>query len=408
MSMTACSTEENAEGSKDGKVKLVYARGKDVTGETYKIVEEFEKKHPNIDVEFKEMPSDTGQNHNQLVTMFSSKSSEIDVFDLDVIWPAEFAQAGYLQPLDRYIEKDKINMGDYIPGAVDAAKINGQQYALPKYVDAGLLFYRKDLISEPPKTWDDLIKIAKEAKRGGKAQYGYLMQGKQYEGLVCNFIEFISSYGGKILDENGSVVINSPEAVKGLNKMIEVAKSDFVPGNVSTFTEPESHTAFIEGQSAMIRNWPYQYALAQDPKQSKIVGKVEVASLPAGDKGTSATLGGWMVGMNKYSKHKKEAWEFLKFMAGPEGQKISAIKGGKAPTFLPLYDDEAVKKASPLFANKDFVNGVSSAVPRPVSPIYPKISDVIQIEVSKAITGKQSAEDTIKNIETQLKEIVKK
>lgn len=411
VSLSACSTasDQTSEGKKEGEVvEIVYARGKDVTEGSKKLVEAFEKKHPNIKVKFKEMPADTGVNHDQLVTMFSSKSSEIDVFDLDVIWPAEFAKAGYLQPLDRYIEQDNVKMDEYIQGAVEAGKSDGQTYAIPKFIDAGLLFYRKDLMPEPPKTWDELIQKAKEAKSQGKTEYGYLMQAKQYEGLVCNFVEFVGAYGGKIIDENGQVVINSPETVKGLKKMIEVAKSDFVPSNISTFTELESHTAFIQGQSVMIRNWPYQYALAQDEKQSKIVDKVDVAPLPAGDKGSAATLGGWMTGINKYSKHKKEAWEFVKFMTGPEGQKITAVYGGSAPTYLPVYDDEEVKKASPLFANKNFINGVSAAVPRPVSPVYPEISDVIQIEVSKAIAGQQSPEETVKNIEAKLKEIVKK
>ncbi|SFJ53457.1 ABC transporter substrate-binding protein [Thermoflavimicrobium dichotomicum] len=407
--MTACSTGGKGEGetSKEGKVTIVWAYGKDNTGENKKIVEAFKKTHPNIDVKVKEMPSDTGQNHDQLVTMFSAKSSEIDVMNLDVIWPAEFASAGYLEPLDRFIEKDKVKLDEYIPGAVEAGKVNGQQYAIPRFVDAGLLFYRKDVISTPPKTWDELVQKAKEAKSQGKTKFGYLMQGKQYEGLVCNFLEFISSYGGQILDQNGNVAINTPESVKGLKKMVEVARSEFVPTNISTFTEEESHTAFIQGQSAMIRNWPYQYAIAQDAKQSKIVGKIDVAPLPKGDKKAAATLGGWMAGINKYSKHKKEAWEFLKFVAGAEGQKMSAVIGGKAPAYLPAYNDAEVQKASPLFSNKNFVNGISSAVPRPISPIYPKISDVIQIEVSKAITGKQSAEDAIKNIDAQLKKLVK-
>lgn len=407
LSVTACATGGTEETGGE-KVTLTYARGKDVTGSTHKLIEEFEKKHPNIKVNFKEMPSDTGQNHDQLVTMLSSKSSEIDVFDLDVIWPSEFAKAGYLQPLDRYIEKDKIDMNQYVSGAVEAGKSDGQQYAMPKFIDAGLLYYRKDIISEPPKTWDDLIKMAKENKGKEGTKFGYLMQAKQYEGLVCNFIEFAGAYGGRILDDKGNVVVNSPETINGLKKMIEIVQSDFVPSNITTFTEVESHTAFIEGQSPFIRNWPYQYALAQDKKQSKIVDKVGVAPLPAGDKGSAAALGGWMLGINKYSKHKKEAWELLKFMAGKEGQKISAIHGGHTPTYLPTFDDPEVKKANPLFADQNFIEGVSKAIPRPVSPIYPEISDVIQIEVSKAVTGKQTAEQAVQNIETKLKEITSK
>jgi multiple sugar transport system substrate-binding protein len=390
------------------KVKIVFARGKDNTDATAKLAEAFMKAHPNIEVELREMPSDTGQSHDQYVTMFSAQSSEIDVFDLDVIWPAEFAQAGYLLPLDRLIEQDGIQMDKYIKGAVAAGNFGGQQWTMPKFIDAGLLFYRKDIISEPPKTWDDLIAQAKANKGKGGTKFGYLMQAKQYEGLVCNFVEFSAAYGGKIIDEQGNVAVNNPGTIKGLKKMIEIVKSDFVPTNITTFTEQESHTAFLEGQSPFIRNWPYQYALAQDVTQSKIVDKVAIAPLPAGDAGSAATLGGWMGGINKYTKHPKEAWEFLKFMTGPEGQKISAVHGGLAPTYLPVYEDAEVQKASPLFANKDFVNGVSAAVSRPTTPIYPKISEVIQIEVSKALAGQQTAEQAVQNMESKMKELVKK
>ncbi|AVX29978.1 ABC transporter substrate-binding protein [Carboxydocella sp. JDF658] len=418
-SLTACGTgkqaaeapkTENKQATEQPaeKVKLIYARGKDVTGATEKIVEAFEKKYPNIDVEFREMPADTGQSHDQYVTMFSAKSSEIDVFDLDVIWPAEFAQAGYLLPLDRFIEKDQIDMSKYIKGAVEAGNYNGQQWTMPKFIDTGLLYYRKDIVKQPPKTWDELIAQARQYKGKGGTQFGYLMQAKQYEGLVCNFVEFNAAYGGKILDENGNVVINNPNSIKALKKMMEIVKSDIVPRNITTFTELESHTAFIEGQAPFIRNWPYMYALAQDKTQSKVVDKVAIAPLPAGDAGSAATLGGWMTGINKYTKHPKEAWEFVKFMTGPEGQKITAIYGGSAPTLLPVYDDPEVQKASPLFANKDFINGVSAAVPRPSSPIYPKISEIIQIEVSKALAGQQTAEQAVQNMEKKMKEAIGK
>ncbi|AWX56179.1 ABC transporter substrate-binding protein [Brevibacillus brevis] len=392
----------------DEKIKLVYARGKDATDSTKKLVEAFQKNHPNIEVEIREMPADSGQSHDQYVTMFSAQSSEIDVFDLDVIWPAEFAQAGYLLPLDRLMEQDGIETGKYIKGAMDAGNFGGQQWTMPKFIDAGLLFYRKDLVSEAPKTWDDLIAQAKTTKGKGGTKFGYLMQAKQYEGLVCNFVEFSASYGGKILDEQGKVAVNNPATIKGLKKMIEVVKSDFVPTNITTFMEPESHTAFLEGQAPFIRNWPYQFALAQDQAQSKIVDQVAIAPLPAGDAGSAAALGGWMGGINKFSKHPKEAWEFLKFMTGPEGQKISAVEGGLAPTYLPAYEDADVQKASPLFANKDFVDGVSAAVSRPTTPIYPKISEVIQIEVSKALAGQQTVEQAVQNMETQMNDLMKK
>ncbi|GMB08823.1 carbohydrate ABC transporter substrate-binding protein (CUT1 family) [Thermolongibacillus altinsuensis] len=420
LGLTACSQgdaepakketgEKDTAKKSEEVVKIVYARGQDATKATEKIIEEFEKKHPNIDVELREMPSDTGAQHDAYVTMLNAQSSEIDVMDLDVVWPAEFAQAGYVLPLDRFIEKDGIDLSTYNQGALAAGNFGGKQWAMPKFIDAGLLFYRTDIVPKDkvPKTWDELLAAAREFKGKGGTKFGYLMQAKQYEGLVCNAVEFIASYGGKIVDENNNVVINSPEAIKGLKKMVEIVKSDVVPSNITTFTEPESHTAFIEGQAPFIRNWPYQYALANDKEQSKIVGKVGVAPLPAGDAGSAATLGGWMTAINKYSKHKEEAWEFVKFMTGPEGQKISAIYGGLAPTIPALFEDKEVLEANPFFGEKGFVEGLNAAVPRPVVPNYPEVSEIIQINVSKAIAGEITVEEAVANMEKEIKAVLK-
>ncbi|MCP8969458.1 extracellular solute-binding protein [Ectobacillus sp. SYSU M60031] len=400
----------NKDTAKSGTVKLIYARGKDTTNATKKIVEEFNKKHPNIQVEFREMPSDSGKQHDAYVTALNAQSSEIDVMDLDVVWPAEFAQAGYVLPLDNFIQKDNVDMAKYNKGAVAAASFNGKQWAMPKFIDAGMLYYRKDLVPDGkvPKTWDELIATAKATKGQGGTKFGYLMQAKQYEGLVCNAVEFIAAYGGKVIDENGNVAVNSPEAIKGIKKLVEVAKSDFVPDNNNTFTEIESHTAFLEGQGVMIRNWPYMWSMVQDQAQSKVVDKVGVAPLPAGDKGSAATLGGWMSAINKYSKHKQEAWEFVKFMNGAEGQKISAIEGGLAPTLTDLFNDQDILKKNPFFKEQGFVNALSAAVPRPVTPIYPKVSEIMQINLSKAIAGQMTAEQAAAEMEKQLKDALKK
>ncbi|CAH0345998.1 ABC transporter substrate-binding protein [Bacillus sp. CECT 9360] len=413
MILAACSssetsTDDKGDGEKSGedeKVTIVYANGKDVTKGTTKVIEAFEKAHPHIDIKLQEMPSDTGQQHDAYVTAFNAESSEIDVVSMDVIWPAEFAQAGYVQPLDRFLQQDGIDLSSYNQGALGAAQFNGKQWAMPKFIDGGLLFYRKDLVKEDeiPKTWDELLATASEKKGEGGTKFGYVMQSKQYEGLVCNVIEFVASYGGKFIDENGNVVVNSPETIKGLEKLVEIAKSDAVPDNVTNFTEIESDQAFIEGQTVFLRNWPYEYASANDKEKSKIVGKVGIAPLPAGDKGSAAALGGWQAGISKFSKHPKEAWEFLKFLTGPEGQKIDAIYGGHAPTITDLYNDKEILEANPTFGEKGFVDGLNAAVSRPVAPNYPEISEIIQIEVSKAIAGQQTVEQAVQNMDKEIK-----
>lgn len=393
--------------SSEEKVTLVYAKGKDVTDGTEKQIEAFEESHPNINIEFREMPSDTGKQHDAYFTMLNAKSSEIDVFDMDVVWPAEFAQAGFLMPLDRFIKKDNIDLDQYNQGALSAATYNGKQWALPKFIDAGLLFYRTDLVKEVPKTWDELTAKAKKLQGKKGAKYGYLMQAKQYEGLVCNAVEFITAYGGEIINEKGEVVVNSKDTIQGLNKMVEIATSDYVPQNITTFTEIESNIAFIEGNSPFIRNWPYEYAAANDKEQSEIVGKVGVAPLPAGDEGSAATLGGWMAAISKYSEHPEAAWEFLKFMTGPEGQKIDAIHGGHAPTIPALFKDEEILEANPYFAEEGFVKGLNAAVSRPVVANYQEVSEIIQIHVSKAISGSETVEQAVQNMEKELKAAVK-
>ncbi|MBA2175043.1 ABC transporter substrate-binding protein [Halobacillus locisalis] len=401
--------ESAGEGeSSDEVVELVYARGQDSTKASEMLIQEFNDTHPNINVTFREMPSDTGQQHDAYVTMLNAESSEIDVMDLDVVWPAEFAQAGYVLELDRFLQRDGIETSDYNQGALSAAQFNGKTWAMPKFIDAGMLFYRTDLVGEGevPQTWDDLMSSASSLQGEGGTEFGYLMQAKQYEGLVCNAVEFIASYGGTILDENGDVAVNSPETIKGISKLVEVATSDFVPGNINTFTEVESHTAFIEGQSPYIRNWPYQWNLANDEEQSEIAGNVGVAPLPEGDAGSAAALGGWMSAINKYSEHKEEAWEFVKFMTGPEGQKISAIHGGLAPTLPALFEDEEILEANPFFTQEGFQNALEGAVSRPVAPNYPEVSEVIQINVSKAIAGELTPEEAVAAMEEELKAVM--
>ena len=408
MLLAACNGSDNeTTDTKDGdtsdkKVEIVYASGVDVTGATDKLIAAFEEKNPNITVKRQEMPADTGASHDQYVTTFSSKSAEIDVFDADVIWPAEFAQAQYALELDRFIEADGINMDDYFPGTVQSGNFNGRQYAMPKYTDAGLLFYRKDIVETPPKTWDELFDMASELKGKEGTEFGYLMQANQYEGLVCNAVEFIAAYGGQVVDENNEVVVNTPETVAGITKMVEFVNSDFVPSNILSFQETETNNAWVGGQSVFARNWPYMQSTSEDKEASEVAGNVGFAVLPSGDGTNAATLGGWMSMINRYSENQEAAWEFVKFMSGPEGQKISAVDGGRAPTIEALCDDEEVKEAAVLFSNEEFVATLQNAVPRPVSPIYPVISDIMQVELSKALAKDITPEEAAKNMQDKI------
>jgi multiple sugar transport system substrate-binding protein len=388
-------------------IEITYARGVDNTQANGKIVEAFNKKFEGkYKVNFVEMPNDTGKQHDQYVTSFAAGGTEYDIFDADCIWPAEFAQADYALALDKYIQRDGINLDDYMPGPVAAATFKGKLWAMPRFIDAGMLFYRKDIVDKAPTTYDELIELAKANKGQGGTEFGFVTQAKQYEGMVCNAVEYIAAYGGAVVDGDGNITINSPETIKGLQKFVDIIRSEYVPNNVTTFMETESCTTFIEGKSVFIRNWPYQWSMGQDPSQSKIVDKVAIAPLPKGDARSAACLGGWLAMINKNTKNPDAAWEFLKFLAGPEGQKIAAIDGGLSPTLLALYKDADVVAKNPHFGDEGFVNGLIAAVPRPVSPIWPKLSEIMQIEISKALAGDQTVEAAVSNMDTQMKAAV--
>lgn len=398
------STEEvtQSEQSSEETTKIVFARGVDTSVATEKFIEAFEESHPHIEVEFREMPSDTGEYHDQLVTAFSSQSSEIDIFLADTIWPAEFAQANYALELDRFIEKDDVDMDAHFDGPVKAGNFDGRQWAMPFFVDAGVFFYRTDIVDEAPETWDDLIEAANQYKGEEGTQFGYLMQASQYEGMVTNAIEFIASYGGKIIDENNNVVADSPETIKGIEKMVEVVQSDFVPENINSFTEIETENAWVQGESVFARNWPYLMGSSNNEEVSEIVGNVSMTTLPSGDEGSASALGGWMLMINRYSENPEAAWEFVNWLSGEEGQKINSMNSTTPPTLSKLYDDEDIQNVSPLFADPEFREILHNSVPRPVTPIYPEVSDILQIELSKAINGDQSAEDTARNIQEKI------
>jgi len=366
------------------------------------------KKNPDIKVIYKENPSDTGQNHDQLVTVLSAGGSDIDVFDMDVIWPAEFAQAGYTLPLDRFISATRLISTTTLKGQLmlRGSKVRCGHFQgllmLVFCITEKILFPKNEL----PKTWDDLIKVAKKYKGKNGTKYGFLMQAKQYEGLVCDAIEYIASYGGRVVDESGNIVVNNQGTIDGLNMMRKVITANIVPPNINTFTEVETHTAFINGLSVFARNWPYMWAMVNSP-QSKVKGKVGILPLPKGSKGSAACLGGWMVGINKYSKNPEASWRLLKFLVQKEGQKLMAIYNGNVPVYKPLFNDKDVIKANPLIGDKKFVEAILAAVPRPVSPVYPKISDVMQIELSNIVNGKKDVKTAVLDMDKKLKEVVK-
>ncbi|AEM77975.1 ABC transporter substrate-binding protein [Thermoanaerobacter wiegelii] len=399
-SNTSSSTSSNT--SKNEPVTITYSSGKDSTPATQKLVEAFEKKYPNIKVKFQELPSSTDDQHNSYVTALSAGDSSIDVLAMDIIWTPEFASANWLLPLDDKFTKEMRDK--FLPGPVEAVTYNGHVWAVPRFTDAGVLYYRKDIIQNPPKTWDELIQMAKENVGKAGTKYGIVFQGNQYEGLVCDALELIYSNGGNVLDGN-KVVIDSPQSIAGLQYLMDLVK--IAPPGVTTYQEEDARNVFQQGEAIFMRNWPYAWSLVNGD-DSPVKGKVGIAPIPKGKDGTAGmpVLGGWNLGINKYSKHPEEAWKFIEFVTSEEGQKITALEAGQLPTIKSLYQDKEVLAKNPYWA--DFYEVFITARPRPVSPFYPQMSDSMQINFHKALTGEITAQQAIQNVSKDMNDIIKK
>lgn len=361
-----------------------------------KVISRFHKKYPNLKVEREIGPHSSSEYHDLLTQKLKNRDTSVDVFFMDVIWPSEFAAAGWALPLDQYFTKEE--QKKFIEGPLLANSYKGKIYGVPFWISSGLLYYRKDLLNKyglsVPETWEELVGQVKtirtiEAKENPNLK-GYSAQFKQYEGLVCNMLEFIMSGGGVIIDvESGQPGISSVQSIEALRFVRDEIIDGIAPKGVLTYQEPESLDLFIQGGAIFHRNWPYAWEVSNSPEKSRIAGKVGISVLPhfKGGKSFSA-LGGWQFGINRYSKKPDLAWKFIAFMSSPEIQKLLAIEASQPPTRLSLYDDKEVIEKNPHF--KDFKEVFLKAYPRPQSPFYPAISNVLQRFFSKALAVRDS------------------
>ncbi len=372
------------------KVVIKFAAQNDNTPATQAVIDSFNASQDKYKVEWVQMTNDSGQMHDQLLTSLSSGSSDYDVISMDVVWAGEFGGAGYLEPIDARMKDAGLNKADFNAGSMASGNYKGKQYTLPFFPDLGLLYFRKDIVSSEDAaklesgnyTYQDLYDLAKKYTGQGGTKYGFVYQSKQYEGLTVNVTEFTKSFA----DING-----------GLEMMYKFATAPFSPKDILNFTEGETHTNFEQGNAVFARNWPYQFGRIKGQEQGVTV-KVEnvgVAPLPNG-----GSVGGWLLGINKNSKNIDGAWEFIKFVAGKDGQKIMSTKGGYLPGFNALLEDPDVKAANDMLSYPGFQKALASTIARPASPDYAKVSDTIQVEAHKYLSSGQGLDAVVNAIKT--------
>jgi multiple sugar transport system substrate-binding protein len=375
---------------------ITYVQGKDNTNTIRPLIEKWNAAHPNEKASFKEQSDEADAQHDDLVQHFQAKDPNYDVASVDVVWTAEFAAKGWLQPLKDSFTLDTSKL---LPATVKTSTYNNTLYAAPVTSDGGMLYYRKDLVTTPPKTWDEMISMCSIAKKNNMDCYAG--QFAKYEGLTVNAAEAINTAGGKIVGDDGKTPeVNSPEATKGLTRLADAYKSGNIPRQAITYTEEEGRASFEAGKLLFLRQWPYVYSLATTDGSSKVKGKFAVAPLP-GDSGPGASsLGGHNAAISAFSAHKASAFDFLKFLETEESQRWFVTQGSNAPALQSLYDDPALVKKSPYLPV--LKTSILNAVPRPVSPFYPAVTKAVQDNAYAAIKGDKTVDQAVKDMQAAI------
>lgn len=373
------------------------------------LLDQFRHDHPAIDVREEILPSSSDQQHLFYVTNLEAQADDFDVFALDIIWIPEFRRAGWLYNLTPYLEPGELDA--FLPAAMQTAVYDGQVYALPWFTDAGALYYRRDLLEHyalpPPRTLTELTDVAQQIlqRERNPRLTGFVWQGKQYEGLLCVALEFMRAYGGEIMNEQGQSLLTHPATIAGLQALRNtIAKDRISTPFVTTMDEEMARHIFMRGEAIFMRNWPYAWALL-NADASPVRGRVGVAAVPGSPHhGSAPTLGGWHLGVNRFSRHPRLAWELITFLTSAEAQRRLAEAGGLKPTRMSLYQESWAQREDSSLAL--FFPFLQIARPRPVTPFYLMLSQVLQGEISAAVTGIKPVEVALRDAEQQVQQIL--
>lgn len=338
-------------------------------------------------------------------------SPELDVLEIDVVWPALLA--AHLQDLAAPLGAD---LAGFDPRLIEANRVAGRVVAAPWFMDFGILYYRADLLDSArirvPSTWDELETAAVRIQDGERAArrdqfWGYLWQGWQYEGLTCNAMEWLGSWGGGgLVDARGTVTAANPWAEYALKRPTRWLGL-ISPESVLVYTEAESLAAFREGNAAFLRHWPGAWAELQ-AADSPVRGKVGFTHIPrGGPRGThAATLGGWQLAVSRYSRHPQLAVDLVRHMTGPAVQRRRAIAAALVPTRPALLQEAAVREALPFVTL--LTHGAAELVLRPASVTgadYGAVSNALQARVTQVLEGRLTGERAVQLLADDLEHL---
>lgn len=363
----------------------------------------FAERHPGVQVELRVTPDAADQRHQLYVQWLNGHAVDPDVLQLDIIWTAEFAAAGWILSLDRFNPE----VDDFFPAAIAANRWRGELYAVPWFVDVGLLYWRTDLMAQAPRSLQELRDTARRLVDAGATPVGLAWQGARYEGLVTVFLEHLGAFGGGILDDAGRVIVDAPEAIRALTFMREaVGAGGFVPATALTWQEEHARLAFQNGQAAFMRNWPYAWALVQDEDASRVAGRVAVTTYPGAEGGrATAALGGSQLAVNARTTDPDLAWALVDFLTAPEQMLERARLAAQLPARPSLYGLDALDESLdiPASAVRD---ALDAARPRPVTPVYSELSEILQVRLHRALTDQQPPADALRDAAREMRALL--
>lgn len=350
-------------------------------------LDRFAAAHLGLSVELRATPDAADQRHQLYVQWLNARAEQPDVLQLDIVWTPEFAAAGWILPLERFHP----DADAFFPAAIAANRWRESLYALPWFVDVGMLYWRTDLLPRAPATFEELTGEAGRAVRDAGVPYGFVWQGARYEGLVTSFLEVLGGFGGRILDDSGRVAVDSDAAVRALGYMRDAIYGSraVVPAAVLTWHEEETRFAFQNGDASMMRNWPYAVPLVADPARSKVASRFAVAPMPAGPGGApTAALGGSELAINARSRRPDLAYALIAYLTAPAQMIERARAVGEYPSRAALYDTGALAGALDVPA-ADVRRIIEHAVARPATPVYTELSEILQVQLHRALTRQE-------------------
>jgi multiple sugar transport system substrate-binding protein len=365
-------------------------------------VARFMERHPDIQVRLQRTPDAADQRHQLYVQWLNAQVRDPDVLQIDIVWTPEFAAAGWLYALERF----RPELADFFPSAVQANRHAGKLYALPWFLDVGMLYYRTDLLPGPPQSQAELTRWALRSR--SRTFAGLVFQAARYEGLVTVLLEYLTAYGAAVLDDEGRVVLDSPAARAALDAMrAALNEQAIVPRAVLGWQEEQTRFAFQNGRALFMRNWPYAFPLMQDPG-SKVAGRFAVTAMPAAPGGrAAAALGGSQLAINAHSDQPEAAYALVEYLLEPAQMLERARVVGQFPARRSLYAEPALRAALPV-PPETVLEIIEHAVARPATPVYAEFSDILQIHVHRCLSGQEGTEEALRSAARELSALLQR